>query len=105
MDDLNQILVNRLKEVRTRLKISQEKLSLKAELDRHYVNKLENGRFSLSVPSLDRLIKGLGISYQEFFDFTREDNDALDKVDRLSPKEKEDLLIQCIKISDLLKKE
>ncbi|WP_088808709.1 MULTISPECIES: helix-turn-helix domain-containing protein [unclassified Listeria] len=105
MDDLNQILVDCLKKVRTRLKISQEKLSLKAELDRHYVNKLENGRFSLSVPSLDRLIKGLGISYQEFFDFNREDNDALEKVDGLSPKEKEDLLVQCIKISDLLKKE
>ena len=106
MPDLNTLLIKRIKLLRKRLGISQEKLSLAASLDARYVNKLENGKFNLSVPTLDKLIEAFGMSYKDFFEFDIEDETLeFDRVNNLSPKEKEDLLIQCIKISDLLNKE
>lgn len=105
MTDLNSILIKRIKSLRKRLGISQEKLSLAASLDARYVNKLENGKFNLSVPTLDKLIEAFGMSYKDFFEFEIEEDNELEKLKKLSPKEKEDLLIQCIKISDVLNKE
>ncbi|EGO7850605.1 helix-turn-helix transcriptional regulator [Enterococcus faecalis] len=105
MTDLNSILIKRIKILRKRLGISQEKLSLAASLDARYVNKLENGKFNLSVPTLDKLIEAFGMSYKDFFEFEIEEDNELEKLRKLSPKEKEDLLIQCIKISDVLNKE
>ncbi|HBI2045585.1 helix-turn-helix domain-containing protein [Enterococcus faecalis] len=105
MTDLNSILIKRIKILRKRLGISQEKLSLAASLDARYVNKLENGKFNLSVPTLDKLIEAFGMSYKDFFEFEVEEDNELEKLKKLSPKEKEDLLIQCIKISDVLNKE
>ncbi|MGX7245058.1 helix-turn-helix domain-containing protein [Enterococcus quebecensis] len=105
MTDLNSILIKRIKILRKRLGISQEKLSLAASLDARYVNKLENGKFNLSVPTLDKLIEAFGMSYKDFFEFEIEEDNELEKLKKLSPKEKEDLLIQCIKISDVLNKE
>ncbi|WP_321388402.1 helix-turn-helix transcriptional regulator [uncultured Enterococcus sp.] len=105
MTDLNSILIMRIKTLRKRLGISQERLSLLASLDARYVNKLENGKFNLSVPTLDKLIEAFGIPYREFFEFDIVEDNTIERISELSPKEKEDLLIQCIKISDLLKKE
>jgi transcriptional regulator with XRE-family HTH domain len=105
MTDLNSILIKRIKILRKRLGISQEKLSLAASLDARYVNKLENGKFNLSVPTLDKLIEAFGMSYKDFFEFEIEEDNEVEKLKKLSPKEKEDLLIQCIKISDVLNKE
>ncbi|WEG73499.1 helix-turn-helix domain-containing protein [Vagococcus intermedius] len=102
MSDLNQPLIERIKQLRKRYGISQEKLSLLASLDARYVNKLENGKFNLSVPTLDRIIKAFDMSYNEFFEFDVKENRELDRVKKLNPKERENLLIQCLKISDLL---
>ena len=41
---LTDFTINRIKELRLKNKWSQEELSLKAELDPKYINKLENGR-------------------------------------------------------------
>ncbi|ECC1544514.1 helix-turn-helix transcriptional regulator, partial [Listeria monocytogenes] len=56
MTDLNSILIKRIKILRKRLGLSQEKSSLAASLDARYVNKLKNGKFNLSVPTFDKLI-------------------------------------------------
>lgn len=104
MSDLNQLLIERIKQLRKRYGISQEKLSLLASLDARYVNKLENGKFNLSVPTLDRIIEAFDMSYQDFFNFSEKESSELNKVSNLSHKEKEDLLIQCIKISELINK-
>lgn len=47
--------------------ISQEKLALKAELDRTYLAGVENGKRNLSLKSLEKIIHALDISFQEFF--------------------------------------
>lgn len=44
----------RIKEIRSEKGISQEKLALKAELDRTYVAGVENGKRNPSIKSLER---------------------------------------------------
>lgn len=58
----------RIKELRTELKLSQEGLGLKAEVDRTYVTDVENGRRNVSVEILERLINALDVSFSKFFD-------------------------------------
>ena len=57
----------RIQELRKQLKLSQEALALKAEVDRTYVTDVENGRRNVSVEILERLIKALNVSFSEFF--------------------------------------
>ena len=57
----------RIKELRKEIRISQEALALKAEVDRTYVTDVENGRRNVSVEILERLIKALDVSIAVFF--------------------------------------
>ena len=64
----------RIKELRKELELSQEALALKAEVDRTYVTDVENGRRNVSLKILERLVKALNVSFNEFFnskDFKR----------------------------------
>ena len=45
----------RIKEIRSEKGISQEKLALKAELDRTYVAGVENGKRNPSIKSLEKI--------------------------------------------------
>lgn len=67
MMDLNQILIEALKQQRINKGFSQDKLSELAGLDTKYINKLENGRFGLTIPTLSKILDALEISYDSFF--------------------------------------
>ena len=58
----------RIKELRTNVGISQEKLALKAEVDRTYLAGVENGKRNISIKSLEKIINALDISFRDFFD-------------------------------------
>lgn len=58
---------SRIKELRKREGISQEKLAFKAELDRTYIAGVESGKRNLSIKSLEKILKALGVSFEEFF--------------------------------------
>ena len=58
----------RIKDLRTEIGISQEKLALKAEIDRTYLAGVENGKRNLSIKSLEKIIKALDISFHNFFE-------------------------------------
>lgn len=58
----------RIKDLRTEIGISQEKLALKAELDRTYLAGVENGKRNLSLKSLEKIINALEISFHDFFE-------------------------------------
>lgn len=57
----------RIKELRTKKKLTQEGVAFKAEVDRTYMNHVENGRRNISVAVLERIINALGIGVDEFF--------------------------------------
>ncbi len=57
----------RIKQFRTTKNISQEKLALKADLDRTYIAGVESGKRNLSIKSLEKIILALEVSFEEFF--------------------------------------
>ena len=58
---------NRIKEIRSKKGISQEKLALKSELDRTYVAGVENGKRNPSIKSLEKIINALDTDFGNFF--------------------------------------
>lgn len=59
---------DRLKELRLKRGISQEKFALEIGLDRTYISSVEQGKRNISCINLQRIWNGLGISPKEFFD-------------------------------------
>ena len=57
----------RIKELRNNKRISQEKLAEIADLDRTYINSVENGKRNISIENIEKIAKALGVSLQEFF--------------------------------------
>lgn len=58
---------SRIKELRRALGLSQEKLALKAEVDRTYLAGVEQGKRNPSIKSLEKILKALEVSFGEFF--------------------------------------
>ena len=59
----------RIKEVRLQLGLSQEAVAYRAEIDRTFMNHVENGRRNVSVETLEKIIiAGLETTFQKFFE-------------------------------------
>lgn len=58
----------RVRELRQQKNISQEALAHLADLDRTYMNSLENGRRNVSIQTIEKVLKALEVSFMEFFD-------------------------------------
>lgn len=58
---------SRIKELRRALGLSQEKLALKAEVDRTYLAGVEQGKRNPSIKNLEKILKALEVSFGEFF--------------------------------------
>jgi transcriptional regulator with XRE-family HTH domain len=65
--DAKQRIGQRIKELRTSKKISQEQLALKAEIDRTYMTSVENGKRNVSIVLIDKIIKALDTTFEDFF--------------------------------------
>lgn len=57
----------RIKLLRNDLKISQEELGFRSNIDRTYITDVENGRRNISVEVLERVIIGLNTTFNDFF--------------------------------------
>ena len=57
----------RIKELRQEKMLSQEKLALKANLDRTYVAGVENGKRNISIINLEKIIHALDTNCKDFF--------------------------------------
>lgn len=58
----------RIKEIRAEQGIRQEKLALKADIDRTYLAGVEQGKRNPSIKSLEKIIVALGITFHDFFE-------------------------------------
>ena len=58
----------RVKEIRNEQGLSQEKLALKADIDRTYLAGVELGKRNLSIKSLDKMLKALEVSFHDFLE-------------------------------------
>ena len=57
----------RIKQLRNERELSQEKLALKAELDRTYLVGAELGKRNISLKSLEKIVNALNVSFEDFF--------------------------------------
>ncbi len=58
---------NRVRELRNRLGISQEKFALKIDMDRTYFASVESGKRNISIENIYKISKGLEVSMGELF--------------------------------------
>lgn len=57
----------RIKELRKAKGLSQEQLSLKADLDRTYMASVENGKRNVAIVNIEKIILALGENFESFF--------------------------------------
>ena len=57
----------RIKEIRTEKNLTQEAVAWKAEVDRTFMNHVENGKRNVSIESLEKIVSGLETNIKEFF--------------------------------------
>lgn len=67
--DIKVLVGKRVKELRSKIGISQEKLADLAGLDRTYITSVECGRRNISIVNIEKLSIALGVTLKDFFDF------------------------------------
>lgn len=65
MKDVRVRFGRRLRELRTKRKLSQEALSFEANLDRSYIGQVERGECNISLQNMAKLAKALGTTLAE----------------------------------------
>lgn len=58
---------SRIKELRLKEEISQQALADITGLDRTFISHIENGKRNITIETLEKLIKGLGLTFKIFF--------------------------------------
>ena len=73
--DKKHLLGKRLKELRTRRGLKQEKLAEMIDVDPTTISNIENGKNYPSLINLEHLLRVLGFSFIEAFDFEHKKSD------------------------------
>ena len=66
--DLKTRIGLRIRELRQSKTLTQEAVAFKAEIDRTFMNHVENGKRNMSVGTLEKILTALEVSPKEFFD-------------------------------------
>jgi len=61
-------LGKRIRELRTRTGLSQEKFALKIGMDRTYFASVEAGKRNISICNITKIADGLGVTLSELFE-------------------------------------
>lgn len=81
MDNLVNIVGEQIRLIRKNKELSQEELAYEAGLHHTHIGKIERGEMNLTLESLVKITKALGISLEEFFSLIdpkiEVDNEAL----------------------------
>ena len=65
--NINERIASRIRELREEKQLTQEQLAWKGEVNRTSMNHIENGRRNISLETLEKILTGLEISFQDFF--------------------------------------
>ena len=66
--DMNEIIGNRITQLRKKKNLSQQKFAYEADIERSYLTHVEKGRKNISINTLYKITNALGVSLKEFFD-------------------------------------
>lgn len=65
--DIKAAIGERIAELRKAKKLSQQKFSYEAEIERSYLTHVEKGRKNISIETLNKITDALEISLKDFF--------------------------------------
>jgi len=65
--DLKIKVGNRITALRKEKKLSQQKFSYAADMERTYLTHIEKGRKNISLNTLEKITEALGVTIQDFF--------------------------------------
>ncbi len=65
---IQEMVGKRIKELRKKTGLSQEKFALKIGMDRTYLASAENGKRNVSIVNLDKIARGLDMSLSEMLE-------------------------------------
>lgn len=71
---LNGRMATQIRLMRKKQKMTQEELADKSEIDMTYFGRIERNEVNITLKTLDKIIRGLNLSYEEFFDFIEVNN-------------------------------
>ena len=57
----------RIRDLRQKRNLSQEKFSHLCELDRTYIASIENGKRNVSIVNIEKITEAFGLTFSEFF--------------------------------------
>lgn len=102
---LQEKVAKRIHELRLSKAMTQEQLAEKANMDVSMLARIERGsRGDIRMGTLDRIINGLGVTYQEFFTFGDDENQATRLASSISLIQDPDILTALQKIVDSITK-
>lgn len=58
----------RIKELREKIGLSQEKFALQINMDRTYFSSVESGKRNVSIKNIEKIACGLGVTISELFE-------------------------------------
>ena len=65
---ITQNLGNRIRELRNKTGLSQEKFALKIGIDRTYFASIESGKRNVAIRNIKKIADGLGVTLSELFE-------------------------------------
>ena len=71
---------NRIRELRSRTGLSQEKFAQKIGMDRTYFASVELGKRNISIVNIEKIASGLDVSLSEFFEDIWIQSDLMDDI-------------------------
>ncbi len=111
MSDISKIIGERIKNHRNKINLTQEELAAKCGLHNTYIGQLERGEKNATLESIEKVVIGLEISYEELFEKLVPKNDptpgipaqCYDLVNSLPLKEQQAVLDMILKIVEYKK--
>lgn len=67
-EDITVLLGQRIKNLRTKTGLSQEKFALRIDMDRTYFASVEAGKRNIAIRNIKKIADGLGVTISELFD-------------------------------------
>ena len=64
---ITKLLGDRVRELRNKQNLSQEKFALKIGMDRTYLASVESGKRNISIENIKKIADGFGITLEDFF--------------------------------------
>jgi len=74
MGNIAALIGNRIREYRMKNKMSQEELADMAKLHPAHFGRIERGEENATLVSIEKIIKALNVTPQEFFNFRNDEN-------------------------------